>query len=127
MDIVLYRICELVDLAKLADANITDKVLEHEIGLPKDALYNWRNRVSKSYGKYLYNFAKYFHVSIEYLKGETDEKNPATTHGDGISSFDKSILDFVHSLPAEQLRAILVAVKAPTSLIDALDREEGKE
>ena len=64
-------------------------------------------------------FAKYFDVSPDYLIGETDEKNAATS-GDGIvpiSEKDKRLLDWFRSLPEEKQNAILISQDAPKDLL----------
>ena len=110
MNSTLQRILELFDNAKLLDSKLTDKILEQTIGLPKDAIYNWRNGVSKSYGKYLYNIAKYFRVSIEYLKGETDDKCPIVANTGEIGNQIKRLSP---SLQADFLEFLALAPKNP--------------
>ena len=68
--------------------------------------------------------SNYLNVPISEIIGE---KEKPAAQGDGLSTFDSAVLDFMHSLPREQLRGILLALKAPQELLDALDREERPE
>lgn len=69
-------------------------------------------------------YAKKYGVSIDYLVGRTDERNPATD-SDGaessdyvfISGKDKMFLDWFHSLSPEKRQAILIAQDAPKELL----------
>ena len=54
-------------------------------------------------------------------------EKPTTPEGDGLSDFDRSILAFLHELPPERLRGILIALDAPSELLSALDREAPQE
>ena len=77
MDIFSNRIRPLFD-----STGLSDKEIAAELGIPVKLIYNWNNGV-KSYNKYFDKIANYFHVSTEYLKGESDDKNPPPV-GDGL-------------------------------------------
>ena len=81
----------------------------------------WESGSSKSYMGHLYEIAKLYDVSVEWLRGDTDERRP------GVNSFDQAVLDFVHQLPPDKLRGILLLLGAPEELLDALDREAHPE
>jgi hypothetical protein len=55
----------------------------------------WISGASDTYKNYLYQIADQYHVSVAWLKGETDEKIPAPTNGDG------EIADFISELTEE--------------------------
>lgn len=78
MDIYKDRIRPLFD-----GSGLSDKEIAAELGIPVKLIYNWNNGV-KSYNKYFDKIANYFHVSVEYLKGDTDDKNPPPV-GDGLA------------------------------------------
>lgn len=46
---------------------------------------DWIAGNSTSYLNYLYQISFLYHVSVEWLKGETDEKSPPTPEGEGLS------------------------------------------
>lgn len=50
-----------------------NKVLS-DLGLNKNAINNWEKRQNIPDGKTLFEIAKYFNVSMEYLIGETEER-----------------------------------------------------
>lgn len=80
----------------------------------------WLSGDSDSYRGKLRDIAELYGVSVEWLKGETDERQPKQA----VSEFDQAVLALVHSLPADKLRGILLLLGAPEELLDELDREE---
>lgn len=70
MEILLERIKELCKTR-----SITVSKLEEIIGLPSNTIYQWKKRVPGT--ERLQLVADYFHVSIDYLLGRTD--NPTTS------------------------------------------------
>lgn len=84
MDIVLKRILSLIpkkengDYVHGAKNEFTDK-----IGAPKNIISQWISGNVKSYRNYIYQIAEAYNVSVEWLKGETDEKNPRPKESDG--------------------------------------------
>ena len=62
--------------------------------------------------------AELFNVSVDYLHGK---KNPTPKDR---SEVDEAILAFIHSLPVDRVRGLLLALEAPTSVLVALDRAE---
>lgn len=49
---------------------------EKAMGLPDKIISNWNNAGYGSWANYLYELADYLDVSVEYLRGETDDPNP---------------------------------------------------
>lgn len=66
-----------------------------------DIIWDWQMGRSKSYEKYLYPAAQEYGVSLEWLKGETDERQPAQQKPK--SSHDQLIDAIVESLDRDQL------------------------
>lgn len=56
----------------------SSKELTEYLGLPRSTMSDWKSGRSKSYTRYLHEIAAKYGVSVEWLKGETDEKEPAT-------------------------------------------------
>lgn len=48
------------------------------LGIDTTMLSQWINGTSKSYKNYLYQIANVYNVSVEWLKGETDDPTPKT-------------------------------------------------
>lgn len=72
MDIYFDRIKPLFDGSGKTDAD-----LEREIGIPAKKISQWNIGYTKSYTKYIPQIASYFHVSTDYLLGNTDDPSPA--------------------------------------------------
>ena len=48
------------------------------------AFGNWQSGRNTSYKKYLHGIAEFLGVSVEYLRGETDQRiKPSTVNGEG--------------------------------------------
>lgn len=81
MDITLERILELLPLN--ADGKIKHGAraeFAKSIGLKSGNLISdWVNGRSASYRDYLYQIAAVYGVSVEWLRGETDERQPVAT------------------------------------------------
>ena len=92
MDITLERIIEEMKLQNAKNAD-----LGNFIGVSANVITDWKSGRIKSYTKYLYAIAEFLDVSVEYLKGETDEKKPAsknTASGDDMfSDTDRKIFE----------------------------------
>ena len=78
MDITLERILSLIP--RKPDGKYVHgsrKEFAQSIGLESGNLIaDWENGRNKSYRNYLYEIAAKYNVSVEWLKGETDEKTP---------------------------------------------------
>lgn len=78
MDIMLERILSLIP--KKPDGKFVHgakKVFCDKVGLTNiTILSQWLSGSSKSYEQYLYQIAAAYNVSVEWLKGETDDRLP---------------------------------------------------
>ena len=124
MDITVERILSLLPRNEAGGIQRGAKAqLAKSLGFDSGDVVNaWESGRNKSYGKYLYQIANMYGVSMAWLKGDTDDPRPA-----GVNSFDQAVLDYVHQLPADKLRGILLLSGAPKELLDALDREAPPE
>jgi transcriptional regulator with XRE-family HTH domain len=69
MDITLERI-----IKELKNQNKLQQDLTNYLGINYSSFGNWKAGRNKSYQKYLHAIADFLDVSVEYLKGETDQK-----------------------------------------------------
>lgn len=69
MDITLERI-----IKELKAQNKLQQDLTNNLGINYSSFGNWKAGRNKSYLKYLHAIADFLDVSVEYLKGETDQK-----------------------------------------------------
>lgn len=113
MDIYAERIKPLFDQSGKSDAE-----LEREIGIPARKISQWNINYTRSYTKYIPQIAAYFHVSTDYLLGNTDATTPPVEserikesapnfNVEGWTDLQKAAIQFVLSLPPENLRVFL--------------------
>lgn len=119
MDITLERILSLLphkDDGKFVRGS--KKEFAQSIGYDSgDIVSMWLNGSSTSYNGKLHEIASKYNVSVEWLEGKTDKKEPAATvpHGDRPDK-DTILLEWFHSLPEEKRQAILALGDAPKEL-----------
>ena len=89
MDIYKERIRPLFD-----SSGLQDKEIEALFDLPRGVIYKWGTGNNKSYQKYIPQIASYFHVSTDYLLGNTDDPRTAgqITRGDFMDIYEERIL-----------------------------------
>lgn len=71
MDIYKNRIRPLFE-----KSGLNDRELEEALELPRGVIYKWGTGKYKSYRNYIPKIAAYFHVSADYLLGNTDDPKP---------------------------------------------------
>ena len=78
-----------------------------ELGFKSGAIVSdWESGKSDSYKNYLYQISALHGVSVEYLRGETDDpgiKEAPATEGEGYTDLQKAAIQFVLSLPPDKL------------------------
>ena len=107
MDIVLERILSL--LPRRPDGKFvrgSKKEFAQSIGYDSgDIVSMWINGSSTSYNGKLHEISTKYGVSVEWLRGETDEKNPAPK-GDGLKEIDAI---FEQLTPSRQAKLLELA------------------
>lgn len=82
-----------------------------ELGFKSGAIVSdWESGKSDSYKNYLYQISALHGVSVEYLRGETDDpgiKEATATEGEGYTDLQKAAIQFVLSLPPEKLERFI--------------------
>ena len=82
-----------------------------ELGFKSGAIVSdWESGKSDSYKNYLYQISALHGVSVEYLRGETDNpgiKEAPATDGEGYTDLQKAAIQFVLSLPPEKLERFI--------------------
>lgn len=117
MDITLERILSLIP--RKPDGKYVHGAIKEfceATGAPHSALKEWEQGTTMSYRKYLYQIAQKYDVSVEWLKGETDEKKkPTPVNG---SELREEVVDLILQLadlhPNEllQVQAFVAGLKA---------------
>lgn len=77
MDITLARIIEELQIQQKKKIELTD-----HLGMVNSAFGNWVAGRNYSYKKYLHAIAEFLGVSVEYLRGETDQKKKPLVNED---------------------------------------------
>lgn len=89
MDETLKRIISLFPVNEAGKpVRGSSKELADYLNLPHNIVAEWKSGRNKSYTRYLYEIAEKYNVSVEWLKGETDEKeqkNQPATEGDRLN------------------------------------------
>ena len=117
MDIYKERIKSLFEKSGKTDAD-----LEKEIGIPAKKISQWNIGYTKSYQKYIPQIASYFHVSTDYLLGNTDDPSPSgqkqkpTQEGEPLRSEAKQklvdMIDALDDAQCEKLYKIIMPIIA---------------
>lgn len=112
MDIVLERVLSLIPKGKNGKYAHGAKVkFAKSIGYNDGSIVSmWENGTSVSYTKKLHQIADIYNVSVEWLKGETDDPNIKKAPGinaEGLSAARKALLDAVDGLTDEQCEKLL--------------------
>lgn len=104
MDITLERILSLIP--KKPDGKYVHgakKNFAQSLGLENGNLIaDWEKGRTNSYGNYLYQIAAKYNVSVEWLKGETDEKNPPPSESE-----TEEVKKLLEKMSQEQLLEII--------------------
>lgn len=69
MDILLERIVECIGPRHGAKKDLADY-----LGIHPNVITNWLNGRNRSYRRYVKDIAAYFNVTVDYLLGNTDQK-----------------------------------------------------
>lgn len=115
MDVVLERILSLLphgENGKIIRG--AKKDFAQNIGYDSgDIVSMWIKGTSTSYKNKLHEIAAKYDVSVEWLRGETDEpgiKKAPATEGEGVSEAKKALQDAIDDLTDEQCRKLLPIV-----------------
>ncbi len=106
MDITLERILSLIPRKENGDfQHGALKAFANSIGLKSGNLVSdWLKGRSESYKNYIYEVSAKYGVSVEWLKGETDEKNPPVPEDERI--LDEELISRLVSLTPEEMQKV---------------------
>jgi hypothetical protein len=107
MEITLERILSLLPQGKNGKPVHGSRTsLARDLDLPSNIFAEWVAGRNKSYNNYLYQIAAKYDVSVEWLKGETDEKRPAQKS----ESNKEKLLAAIDDMDREELLNMLALV-----------------
>lgn len=103
----------------IGEKHITKAQFLKECGFGGNSFSNWKNsKTGYPTEVYLTKIANYFDVSVEYLKGETDErgqkKSPAQM--DGAGKAKRNLLSVVADLSEDECTHVLNLIDAAKKL-----------
>ena len=106
MDIMLERILSLIPKKENGDfQHGALKAFANSIGLKSGNLVSdWLNGRSESYKNYIYEVSAKYGVTVEWLKGETDEKNPPVPEDERI--LNEELISRLVSLTPEEMQKV---------------------
>lgn len=117
MDTMLERILSLIPTDKNGQFIHGEKAkFAKRIGYSDGAIVSmWENGTSQSYKKKLHQIADEYHVSVAWLKGETDDptveaESIKKAHDQkivGVSATTQEIFDFIDSASTEEIADLL--------------------
>ena len=123
MDVVLERILSLLPCGENGKiVRGAKKDFAQSIGYDSgDIVSMWMKGTSLSYKNKLHEIAAKYHVSVEWLRGETDDpgikkapdpktegvKKALATEGEDYTELQKAAIQFVLSLPPEKLERFI--------------------
>lgn len=115
MDIMLERILSLIPTKENGDfVHGEKKKFAQTIGLKSgNVISDWVMGRSSSYENYIYKISAVYGVSVEWLKGETDEKEkPVPETGNELSDVQREAMELIMQLSDEQLKVFVASMKA---------------
>lgn len=117
LDKTLERIISLIPKKENGDfKHGALKEFANSIGLKSGNLISdWIAGRSVSYNSYIYEIAAKYNVSVEWLKGETDEKGikkETITFGDGFTAKQAKGIELIKSLSEDELDRAMAALEA---------------
>ena len=112
MDVVLERILSLLPCGENGKiVRGAKKDFAQSIGYDSGDIGSmWIKVTSLSYKNKLHEISAKYHVSVEWLRGETDDpgiKEAPATEGEGYTDLQKAAIQFVLSLPPEKLERFI--------------------
>ncbi|MBR6654379.1 MAG: hypothetical protein IKL27_06580 [Oscillospiraceae bacterium] len=110
MDITLERMLSLIP--RKADGKYVHgekKKFCEKIGAPANIVSEWEAGKTKSYRNYIHATAMAYDVSIEWLRGQTDEKKPAP-EGE-LSEERREVLSMIDGMSDKELIRLKQLIK----------------
>lgn len=111
--------CERLE-ALLKEKNIMQKDFLAACGLGKNSFSNWRkSKTGYPTLPVLRSISEYLGVSVEYLKGETDDRTQKNSPGrvTEAEGAKKAILDLIDGMSEDQLEKLETIIQAAKNVL----------
>jgi len=102
----LERIIELI-----GNKHGAGKELSSFLGIHPSVITDWKAERNKSYTKYAPQIAEYYGVSLDWLSGNSDQKEKLATNRDELTDDEKYFLSLIKQLPPEQLSMVSAQIE----------------
>ena len=112
-------VCERLE-ALLKEKNIMQKDFLAACGLGKNSFSNWRkSKTGYPTLPVLRSISEYLGVSVEYLKGETDDRTQKNSPGrvTEAEGAKKAILDLIDGMSEDQLEKLETIIQAAKNVL----------
>ena len=108
MEVMLERVLSLIP--KKPDGKFVHgakKDFSKNIGAPENIVSDWISGRSSSYKNYAYQISAKYGVSVEWLRGETDEKEKPASEEAGFHPTLEDWLNAIDRMSREEMRAVM--------------------
>ena len=114
MDILLERMLSLIP--RKPDGKYVHgakKEFCEKIGAPTNIISEWETGKTHSYRRYIHAVSQVYGVSLEWLRGESEQKEkPTTPEDDRLTATQAAAMEFIKTLSDEQLKRFIAMGKA---------------
>ena len=114
MDITLERILSLLPRTP-AGKIVRGAKKDFAISLGYDSgdiVSMWESGTSTSYKKKIHEIATKYNVSVEWLRGESDQKEKSDAYSDGLTDDQRKAINKILNTPPEELSKKMAALEA---------------
>ena len=111
LEVMLERVLSLIP--KKPDGKFVHgakKDFSKNIGAPENIVSDWISGRSSSYKNYAYQISAKYGVSVEWLRGETDEKEKPASEEAGFNPTMEDWLNAIDRMSREEMRAVMSRV-----------------
>ena len=111
LEVMLERVLSLIP--KKPDGKFVHgakKDFSKNIGAPENIVSDWISGRSSSYKNYAYQISAKYGVSVEWLRGETDEKEKPASEEAGFHPTLEDWLNAIDRMSREEMRAVMSRV-----------------
>ena len=111
MEVMLERVLSLIP--KKPDGKFVHgakKDFSKNIGAPENIVSDWISGRSSSYKNYAYQISAKYGVSVEWLRGETGEKEKPASEEAGFHPTLEDWLNAIDRMSREEMRAVMSRV-----------------
>ena len=111
MEVMLERVLSLIP--KKPDGKFVHgakKDFSKNIGAPENIVSDWISGRSSSYKNYAYQISAKYGVSVEWLRGETDEKEKLASEEAGFHPTLEDWINAIDRMSREEMRAVMSRV-----------------